>query len=462
MGSLFEVEQVLAMRKAKGGAGMEYRIRWRGFGAKDDTWEAARTIEAQVPALVHAFRLASVKKLVRELVPVKVISRRRAAAPRVERLKFVASISVLAAKFVSPKKRGAPSTPPRSRAGGSRPISPVPYWHPSGVRTIRRGTSMIIRAAGALSLIEAGAICSSGVTKEPGTNRWSARIERDGEWRELGSDFSSEEAAAAAYAEANVQHRAAEAVMALSMAFPGLAGSPGFAPKTLSGPFIISEDNTLREQPTFQSLPRELRSLCQLFLEKDSDIVPLEAVRTIRRGTSMIIRAAGALSLIEAGAICSVKSDGRVGYLHFLGSCNPGLGHETALMMRASHYLIAAGCTRLELDAKLPDATAHTSQQKTFAKLFCETLLQNDRALLRNDPVSFYTGCGCVIDSSVEAQGRKPGCIAMVGNVNDIARHCSHKSGGIGHSVEVLQASTTSQAVIRGVVSAAGTWKIHV
>lgn len=52
----YEVERIVAQRCCrKRGGRTEYRVRWRGWSAADDTWEPAATLEREVPAVVRSF-----------------------------------------------------------------------------------------------------------------------------------------------------------------------------------------------------------------------------------------------------------------------------------------------------------------------------------------------------------------------------------------------------------------------
>jgi hypothetical protein len=49
----YEVERIVAQRCRN--KQTEYRVRWRGWRAADDTWESATTLQREVPTGVHAF-----------------------------------------------------------------------------------------------------------------------------------------------------------------------------------------------------------------------------------------------------------------------------------------------------------------------------------------------------------------------------------------------------------------------
>jgi hypothetical protein len=48
---IFEVEEILEHRRH--GPRLEYKLRWRGFGPEDDTWEPESNIQA--PELIEAY-----------------------------------------------------------------------------------------------------------------------------------------------------------------------------------------------------------------------------------------------------------------------------------------------------------------------------------------------------------------------------------------------------------------------
>ena len=49
----YEVERIVAQRCRN--KQTEYRVRWRGWRAADDTWESATTLQREVPTVVHSF-----------------------------------------------------------------------------------------------------------------------------------------------------------------------------------------------------------------------------------------------------------------------------------------------------------------------------------------------------------------------------------------------------------------------
>lgn len=49
----YEVERIVAQRCRN--KQTEYRVRWRGWRAADDTWESAMTLQREVPTVVHSF-----------------------------------------------------------------------------------------------------------------------------------------------------------------------------------------------------------------------------------------------------------------------------------------------------------------------------------------------------------------------------------------------------------------------
>ena len=69
----YEVERIVAPRFVAFRTSdiEEYCVRWRGYGAADDTWEAADRLKQEVPALVWKFLAHHQRPTAREGRPAK-------------------------------------------------------------------------------------------------------------------------------------------------------------------------------------------------------------------------------------------------------------------------------------------------------------------------------------------------------------------------------------------------------
>jgi hypothetical protein len=386
-----------------GGTPGEYRVRWAGYRAADDTWEQAAAIEREVPQMVQAFvsRVRSAHN-----------GRREARGVRPAQTKRIKSRCRKHVRAASHKQQHR--QPKRKRQNLSRFL---------------------------------------GVSWDASARIWVAKIKRSsGGCRTVGS-FATEHAAACAYDDAVRQRRGAELLLTLQ--------DPACLPAIrLNFPRVHRRRRSRKLSQLESALASlqsaEARALFALMQRHFPLTTPANIASIIRNGHALVITAtstSGEMQVV-AGAVWSVgDAEGaqlpdeisvadtnssplmqhhqlqREGYLHFLASDCPGKGIGTALMYSVARILRCEGVRELALDAQAPDPGLTRSQGG-------------------NDPVRFYQACGCVRvqhchEVSADTTDSSGACgetsaahtIPMSGTVADILARCADKAERHQHTL---------------------------